>query len=106
MSFDDVERRVSTAVMRHLRNTSAVLTPPGGNSVTVDEAHYSEPHHSMDGGEVTITTTQPTLHVLESDLSQIPENDWEVEIGSRLFRVIEARPDSTGLIEIALEEIS
>jgi hypothetical protein len=81
---------------------NCVYTPSGGSATTIVGIFNNE-YYAMPGGEVDIESSQPVFYTKSSNLSNATHGETMV-INSITYKIINVRPDETGLTEVALEK--
>jgi hypothetical protein len=81
---------------------SCTYTPQGGSASTFNVIFNNE-YYAIDGGEVGVESTEPTVTTKTSNISGASHGDTMV-IDSVTYKIINIRPDNTGMTEIGLEK--
>jgi hypothetical protein len=82
--------------------TTAIYTPDGGESVTI-QGIFDNNHEEVDaGGGVPFSIRGPQYHARTADVPQADEGDT-LEIGGIVYTVRVVMPDGTGLTMLQLE---
>tara|TARA_R110000803_G_scaffold96314_2_gene164440 strand:- start:486 stop:794 length:309 start_codon:yes stop_codon:yes gene_type:complete len=79
-----------------------VFTPSGGSATTI-KGIFNNEYYAMGGGEVDVESSQPVFYSKASNLSSASHGDSMV-INSVTYKIINIRPDETGMIEVVLEK--
>ena len=81
---------------------ACVYTPQGGSASTITGIFNNE-YYAMGGGEVDVESSQPVFYTKSGNLTTATHGDTMV-IDSVTYKIINIRPDETGMTEVALEK--
>lgn len=80
----------------------STYTPSGGGSSTVKVIFLNE-YYSVDAGTVGMEMSQPIIVLRTADAPNLAHGDTFV-ISAVTYKVVNVRPDGTGMTEAALEQ--
>jgi hypothetical protein len=97
-----VETAGDRLVMLNDFGVNCTYTPDGGASIVIKTILLND-YYAVDSGSVAVEMNQPIAVIRTADAAAISHNDTMV-IESITYRVVNIRPDGTGISEIQLEQ--
>lgn len=102
MSWAAHIERLDRAVLAHLGKVSVLYESQAAAPVTVDGL-FDEPYQLVDRGHGAVEAVTPTVWLQLADLPVHPDEDEpQLTIGGKLYRVRERKPDGGGTIALLL----
>jgi len=97
-----VETAADRLIMLNDFGVDCVYTPSGGSAVTIKTILLND-YYSVETGSVAVEVNQPIAVIRTADAASIAHQDTMV-IGGITYKVVNVRPDGTGISEIQLEQ--
>lgn len=97
-----VETAADRLIMLSDFGVDCSYTPAGGSATTIKTILLND-YFSVDTGSVSVEVNQPIAVIRTADAAAIAHQDTMV-INAITYKVVNVRPDGTGISEIQLEQ--